>query len=399
MPQPNGAEPTSGQVETSSTTQPLRHTTEASRTYPCHACGGELQFDIASQQLKCPHCGTTHDIDQRPDQEAGQVTGQVSEQDLGEALKLVRRERAKNQQLSTDEKEIACQNCGGHTTFSGSLTAERCPYCATPIQRDDVHEAPDRLAVDGLLPFAIDDKHAKDLVDTWIGKRWFAPTEFKSYGRTGSLSSVYTAYFTYDADTHTRYKGQRGDDYTVTVGQGDDRRTETRTDWRPVAGYVHNSFDDIAVFANTGLDRRRIEKLEPWPTETAKPYSAEYVAGHLCRTYDRDVEECLPDATSKMEAEIRATVERDIGGDRQNITAMNINWFKMSYKHLLLPIWLLTVIYDNRPYQVYMNGVTGEIHGARPYSKTKILVAVAAVALIIVAIAVAIAVSNGGGSS
>ena len=49
----------------------------------------------------------------------------------------------------------------------------------------------------------------------------------------------------------------------------------------------------------------------------------------------------------------------------------------MTYKHLLLPIWLLTVIYEQKPFQVYINGVTGEVHGARPYSKVKILAAVA----------------------
>ncbi|MEV4130094.1 hypothetical protein [Nocardia sp. NPDC049707] len=33
------------------------------------------------------------------------------------------------------------------------------------------------------------------------GGRWFAPSAFKKYKRAGSFSSVYHAYFTYDADT------------------------------------------------------------------------------------------------------------------------------------------------------------------------------------------------------
>ena len=63
---------------------------------------------------------------------------------------------------------------------------------------------------------------------------------------------------------------RRGDHYTVTVavGSGDNRRTEVRTRWRPAAGQVHNLFDDVTVFANTGRDGSRIAKLEPWPTET-----------------------------------------------------------------------------------------------------------------------------------
>ncbi|MEL6891828.1 MAG: hypothetical protein AAFP84_09540 [Actinomycetota bacterium] len=369
----------------------LEHITEDSKTYPCEACGGELHFDIESQRLKCQHCGNMHDLIEGE--------GFVSEKDLREALKMVRSGKVTHtSNFLDDEKEIVCQNCGGHTTFTGSLTAEKCPYCATPIQRDDVHDAPDRLPVDGVLPFSIDEKHANDLIDKWINGRWFAPSEFKQYSTTGSFTSVYTAYFTYDADTVTAYTGRRGDDYTVTVGSGDNKRTETRTNWTRVAGRVANSFDDVTVFANDGFEKKRIDKLEPWPTENSKPYSAEYVAGHLARTYDRDVEESLPEATSQMEAVIRQTVRRDIGGDRQDIRSMDIQWRKMTYKHLLLPIWLLTVIYDQRPFQVYINGVTGEVHGQRPYSKVKIAIAATLAAIVLIAIVVAVSASRSGGA-
>ena len=367
----------------------IKHSTEQSRTYPCTACGGELHFDIASQMLKCAHCGNMHEL--------VEGTGQVVERDLRSALDMVRQGKVtKTANFISDEKEIVCQNCGGHTTFTGSLTANNCPYCATPIQRDDVHDAPERLPVDAVLPFTVDEKQAKGLIDEWINGRWFAPSEFKTYNRTGSFKSVYMAYFTYDADTSTSYTGQRGITRTRTVGSGDNQRTETYTDWYRVNGHVANSFDDVPVLANTGFEKKRVDKLEPWPTQTAKPYSAEYAAGHLARTYDRDVEECLGEATAVMENEIRTTIRRDIGGDDQRIDSMNILWKAMTYKHLLLPLWLLTVIYDERPFQVYINGVTGEIHGARPYSKVKIAAAVTAVVLLIIIIAVAVSLGRGG---
>ncbi|MEO7397213.1 MAG: hypothetical protein ABIW84_01480 [Ilumatobacteraceae bacterium] len=353
------------------------HATEATRTYPCEACGGELQFDINLQKLRCPSCGNVHDL-------TVDVHQNAIEQDLRSALEVLREGKSRGQQsLVAETKEIVCQNCGGHTTFTGSLTAERCPYCATAIQRDDVHNAPTRLAVDGVVPFQIDQKAATELIEQWINSRRFAPTEFKTYNRTGSFSSVYTAYFTYDAETDTAYTGQRGDNYTVTVGSGDNRRTETRTDWSFVAGDVHNSFDDITVFANEGFERARVAKLAPWPTATAKPYSPEFVAGHLCRTYDHDVEECMGEATGQMEQAIEQTIRGDIGGDQQRISSRNTAWQRMTYKHLLLPIWLLTVIYQEKPFQVYINGVTGEVQGARPWSKVKIIIA-AVIALIVV---------------
>jgi len=368
----------------------MMHVTEDTKTYPCSACGGDLKFNPATQKLACEHCGAAFDVEE--------VGDPVTERDLREALRLIQKGAlARTDQVLAGEKEVVCQNCGGHTTFTGSLTSNSCPYCLTPIQRDDVHDAPNRLAVDGVVPFAIDQRKAKDLIGTWINKRWFAPNEFKSYGRTGSFQSVYGAYFTYDAETTTRYRGERGDDYQVTVGSGDNKRTETRTRWHHVSGQVQNSFDDVTVFANTGMDRKRVDKLEPWPTASAKPYSAQYVAGHLCRTYDRDVEDCLGDATDVMTGTIRSTVRSDIGGDRQKIHAMDIQWRTMTYKHLLMPIWLLTVIYLQKPYQVYINGVTGEVQGARPYSKAKIITAIAIVVAAIVLIAVLVSIAKGGG--
>jgi hypothetical protein len=299
--------------------------------------------------------------------------------------------------LMPGEKEVVCQNCGGHTTFTGSLTAERCPYCATPIQLEHVHDAPDRVPVDGLLPFQVSERQAKELIEEWIHSRWFAPSEFQRYSRTGAFSSVYMAYFTYDARTVARYRGQRGDYYTVTVGSGRDRRTEVRVRWRSAAGEVHDSFDDVPVFANQGFDRNRVAELEPWPTERAEPYSAEYVAGHLSRTYDHDVEECLPTATQRMQDAIEDHVRRDIGGDQQRISSLDVDWRAMTYKHLLLPIWLLTVIYQQRPFQVYINGVTGEVHGERPYSKVKIAFAVAAAAVLVIALALFFSSRGGSG--
>lgn len=365
----------------------MQHDSQASRTYPCEACGGELHFDIASQMLKCQHCGNTHEL--------VDATGEVHERDLREALALVRSGKVSHTaNFLSDEKEVVCQNCGGHTTFTGSLTADKCPYCATPIQRDDVHAAPERLPVDAVLPFSVDQKSSQERIEKWINGRWFAPSEFKKYSRTGSFQSVYMAYFTYDADTVTHYTGQRGITRTRTVGSGDNRRTETYTEWYHVSGVVGNAFDDVPVLANDGFEKKRVDKLEPWPTQESKPYSAEYVAGHLARTYDHDVEECLDEATKVMEDDIRSTIRRDIGGDQQRISSMNINWREMSYKHILLPIWLLTVVYAQKPYQVYMNGVTGEIHGARPYSKVKIAIAVAIALAIIITIAVVVSMSG-----
>lgn len=367
--------------------------TEQTRTYPCRQCGDQLVFDIALQKLACPSCGYCLEVDTSKLQAPTEHDFASTMQAFHSLVQTVQPPQIEGQ------KEIVCQNCGGHTTFTGSLTALRCPYCATPIQRDDVHDAPARLPVDGVLPFQVDPKRAKEAIEKWINSRWFAPTEFKKYNEQGSFTSIYAAYFTYDAETTTRYEGQRGDHYTVTVGSGDDQHTETRTRWTHASGVVGNEFDDIAVLANDGFDHKRVTALEPWPTQQARPFSPEFVAGHLCRTYDNDAEATLPEAQAVMNTQIDATIRHDIGGDEQQISRKDTRYDSLGFKHLLLPIWLLTVIYSGRPFQVFINGVTGEVQGQRPWSKVKIGVAVAAGLILLIVLIVLFAGNKSSGST
>ena len=119
-----------------------------------------------------------------------------------------------------------------------------------------------------------------------------------------------------------------------------------------------------------------------------RPYQPDYISGHLCRTYDNDVTACFNTAKMRMASEIDQTIRRDIGGDKQRIDRKRTSLSGVTYKHVLLPIWLLTVLYDGQPWQVFMNGVTGEVHGQRPWSKVKIAMAVAAVLLVILAVVI-----------
>ncbi|MCX4092701.1 hypothetical protein [Nocardia sp. alder85J] len=380
-PQAAEAPPAPERVAENVPAQPDRamlHRTEGTRTYPCSACGGQLMFDIDSQKLRCPSCGNYNEISVPREP--------VVARDLQEAMAELREaQTAVAGPQVTGEREVKCQSCGGTTTFVGSLTATKCPYCATPIQRDDVHDAPARLPVDGVVPFRVNEKQARDLVERWVSKRWFAPSAFKKYRRLGSLASVYHAYFTYDADTYSWYTGERGIDYVVEYRDSDgDLQTETRTEWYPVSGEVANQFADMPALANIDLDHGKVKALEPWPIQEATGYSPEYLAGHLARTYDRDAEETFPEVRGEMEGLIEQSVNADIGGDRQRIHSLQSTWNALAYKHLLLPIWLLTVMYANQPFRVYINGLTGQVSGQRPWSKVKIAVAIVVVVLVAV---------------
>lgn len=360
------------------------HVTETTRTYPCRACGGQLIFDPRQGKLRCSSCGNTAEV-------VG-GSGTIMKHDLRQATAAI---RAAGALPGTLEREVVCQACGGHTAFTGTLTATRCPYCATPVQRDDLKDVPSRLPIDGVLPFRVDEKTARENIEKWIKSRWFTPTEFKTYREIGSFESIYLAYFSYDAHVTADYTGRRGEDYHVKVRDGDHERTETRTHWYGVSGRVHQSFNDVPAWANNGFDEKRVHKLEPWPLHEAVPYSPEYIAGHLGRTYDLDADDTFGTRVrGALEQQVEQTIRHDIGGDRQEIHHRDIRFDAIAFAHLLLPIWLLTVSYQGKPYQVLMNGVTGEVQGERPWSRIKLALFIGAIVVLVAVIAILVGVLN-----
>ena len=269
--------------------------------------------------------------------------------------------------------------------FSGTLTAVRCPFCNTPIQRNDVQDSPTRLPIDGVLPLRISERDARQRIEQWINSRRFAPNAFKKYRELGSFTSIYLPYFSYDAATTTRYTGMRGVYRTETYRDSEGRtQTRTVTDWYPAAGVVNNQFEDVTGHASTGLDDQKITELEPWPMDWSHTYSPQFVAGHLSRTYDQDATEVFQERVEpRMESVIDSTIRADIGGNVQQIHSRDISWLMVRFCQLALPIWMLAVTYRQQPFQVAINGITGEVQGRRPWSAVKITLAVIAGLLLV----------------
>ena len=55
----------------------------------------------------------------------------------------------------------------------------------------------------------------------------------------------------------------------------------------------------------------------------------------------------------------------------------------LTYKHLLLPVYLASYRFRDKPYRVMVNGQTGHVLGDRPYSFGKILTLIGSILLFI----------------
>ena len=54
-----------------------------------------------------------------------------------------------------------------------------------------------------------------------------------------------------------------------------------------------------------------------------------------------------------------------------------------TFKHILVPVWLLTYTYGNKPWQVVVNGYTGRMAGEYPKSFWKIAALVVVILIVV----------------
>jgi hypothetical protein len=273
------------------------------------------------------------------------------------------------------------------------VQSDACPFCGTPVVAKAHTEHV--LRPKSLLPFAVAREEGVKLFKQWLSSLWFAPNALKHAADDASkskLSGIYVPHWTYDANTISCYTGERGDDYwetqhytTTENGKTVHKTRQVRkTRWHRVSGVVYEMFDDILVLASESLPAKYAEKLEPWDLHNLVPFEEKYLAGFRTERYQVSLERGFDRACNVMDDAIRVAIKHDIGGDHQRIHSVQTRRQNLTFKHILLPIWLSAYQYKGQAYRFMVNARTGEVQGERPWSFWKILLAVlgtAAVAL------------------
>jgi predicted RNA-binding Zn-ribbon protein involved in translation (DUF1610 family) len=332
--------------------------------FPCPACGADLRFQPGTTALKCQHCGHEEAIPE--------LRGGLIEHDLREAARLP--------PAAMEENRVArCESCGAEIEFDADVHSKECPFCASPIVTDTgLHR---QIKPQAQLPFLIPEEEARAAMNKWLGRLWFAPSDLVKFARAERrLQGIYVPYWTYDAETETEYTGQRGTVYyeveNVAVMVNGKRQMSkqqvAKMRWQGVRGRVARNFDDVLVLGATSLPRRFTDAIAPWDLTALSAYEPRYLAGFRAEGYTVPVEEGYARAREVMNETIAADVRRDIGGDGQRIGRLDTKVGRLTFKHVLLPVWMAAYRYGGKSYRFVINGRTGQVSGERPYSWIKI---------------------------
>lgn len=334
----------------------------------CPTCGGLQEYSPETQSLKCQACGSTVTV------QTTQVSPAQQENDFHQALAQSRTERTAIQVAT-----VKCENCGATTALDANVASDRCAFCAAPLVVRS-GSTRDLLRPQAVLPFSIDRDKALGQFKEWIASRWFAPNALKRAAREDGLAGVYVPYWTFDSDTYTRYTGMRGVYYyvseTYTAMENGKAVTRTRqvrkTRWYSASGSVNNHFDDILVLASSSLPEDYANKLEPWDLQALAPFDERYLSGFRTEIYQTELEPAFKKADARMRPTIEQSIRRDIGGDDQRINSTHVQHSNVTFKHVLLPIWISAYRFKDKVFRFLVNGRTAEVQGERPYSWVKI---------------------------
>jgi len=328
-----------------------------------------MQFDPKTGRMKCPYCGNLEDV---PASVAAALAT-VEERPIEEYLTP---DASRLAMLSANALEVQCSGCGATIEFEPPEVAGACPFCGAQIVAQP-RAADPLVAPEGVLPFAITRKQATESIRQWISTRWFAPNALKKQAEQGASSGVYIPFWTYDAQTYSNYTGRRGEHYWETEWYTDSEgkrqtRQVQKTRWYHASGRVDHFFDDVLVPATRSIDQGRLNELEPWGLENIKAYEPAYLSGFKAQRYQVDLAQGFEVARGVMAGHIDTLVRRDIGGDEQQVHSIDTRYAGVTFKHILLPVYISAYRYQGKVYQVVVNARTGEVQGERPYSVWKI---------------------------
>lgn len=336
-------------------------TTVQTENFICPNCGGVLRHDIKKDKFLCGSCGYEGELQA--------VVENVREYDFGD---YVRRELESVPFIG--EAVAECQNCGSTVTFGEFETATTCPMCGST--QISIAKQKTGIPPEGIIPFKVDRQEAGQKFRMWVKKLWFAPNKLKTSVQEGSLKGKFVPFWTYDTDAFATYTGEGGKHRRV---KDKDGKEHTVTDWYSTSGVVEQSFDDILVCASKGESARDADDVGPFNTiGDLRPYALEYLSGYQAEVYSIKADEGFETAKQRIEPELEHLADLEIRHRFDTSRSVRIfpKYTNVTYKHVLLPVWSSLFGYSGKTYRYVVNGATGKVHGQRPYSAVKIVVAV-----------------------
>jgi hypothetical protein len=347
--------------ESVSPLQPAEPEEAAGQSFQCAQCGGCMYFNPRSSNLTCSYCGHTQLVE-------SVQAADTAEQVIDFVLPTTRAHR-----WAEARQRVVCQSCGAVALVDPGRLSGRCSYCGSN-QLIDSPAAVEFVEPQVIGLASLDAKAARRLIKEWLGKGFFAPDNLMRDAGRFDLRLAYYPFWTFDGTLELPWSCE------VNAG------SSKNPNWVPRSGLEFEMYDDVLVPGLGILPQDEITAIEPFLLKEVVEFKPEHLAGWPAVSYDLPLAEASLKAREKVAARVRRRLSASIepGREKRDIRSAAGKWSGVTFKNVLLPLWVGTYQFRGKAYHLLINGQTGKVAGARPRDDLKVAMVVIAALLLLV---------------
>lgn len=282
----------------------------------CPNCGGNLKFDIPSQQLSCEHCHTLFD--------PYDFDGKTSDA-----------EESKTFDGDYEVTIFTCPQCGGEILSTDNAAAGFCSFCgaSTILYSRISHEKRPNY----IIPFQKTKEQCKEAYARRMKHSIFAPKELRDPSYIDSFRGIYMPYWAF-------YISQKGS--LSLNGKKTSRRGDyIITDHYALTGDLDAYYKGLSYDASSSFDDNISEELAPYNLKGMKAFTPAYLSGFYADTSDVDAKVYQGDAEYTASAETTGRIASDgtfAGFTMDTIRPEQLHTKTETIDSTMFPVWFLS---------------------------------------------------------
>lgn len=344
---------------------------DTSVSFKCPSCGGPLEYKPGVEDIICEYCGTGFTVKALEEFYAQKEKMAAAAQNAKDA-KWKTDEAGK--EWSVEEAQLmrafTCSSCGAEIVCDENTMATECVYCGNPTL------VPARfsgvLKPDYVIPFKKTKEEAVAALKEFYKGKWLLPGKFTENNRVEDIQGLYVPFWMFDSSVSATAIFKAENDMVYDTKDA----TITETSVYECMRVGSMSFEKIPADGSKRMDDTYMESIEPFDYHELVPFNSAYLAGYLADKYDVTAEENEPRIDKRVSNSSVEVLQETVTGYMrvyENERAVEKKEGKVEYA--MVPVWILTTRYDNKPYTFMMNAQTGKMVGSLPYSSTKATIA------------------------
>lgn len=292
--------------------------------FTCPKCGGRMVFAPDGRSLVCESCSRQHLLS---------ADAPANQQDF-----ILAMAGGQGQRTPIAMKTFRCKGCGASFLLPAQVISETCSYCGSVYVLAGSREL---VEPDSIIPLGFDQHEAARRLVGWVEKHRIIPQ-----GKVQAPRGLYLPVWTFDVTGEVPWGGQV-------------RRNRQEI---PVQGVRSTYLSDLVVYGSSKLANLLPHIVKDFSWSGAVAYDPRYLAGWPAEIYETSLAEASLDARKQAVDSVRAMIysqQMDLHDLHYSTSGLSI----LSFKLVLVPIWVTEYVQEERTLRVIINGKSGGVYG------------------------------------